>query len=80
MKKTFNVLILFWINVIFLEFQRPIPKKTISKTSNPSQNKSKLQESVKVSDKPEITKKRNIEELFSSSDSSTKLVVLVFFF
>ncbi|VVC33562.1 BCNT-C domain [Cinara cedri] len=61
------------LDALWEEFQRPITKKPISKTLKPSQSKSELQDFVKVSDKPVVTKKRNIEELFNSSDSSTKL-------
>lgn len=46
----------------------------MSTTSNTNENKGKLKEPVKISDKPETTKKRNFEELFESTDSSSKLV------
>lgn len=56
----------------FLEFQRPIVKKSMSNTPNTSQNKSKLKETTKISDKLEITKKRNFEDIFNTVDSSKK--------
>lgn len=59
---------------IFLEFQRPVPKKSMSTTSNTNENKVKLKEPLKSSDKPETTKKRNFEELFENTDSTSKLV------
>lgn len=46
----------------------------MSSTSNTNENKVKSKEPVKSTDKPETTKKRNFEELFESSDSSSKLV------
>lgn len=55
--------------IFFLEFQRPEIKKS---TSNTSQNKSKLKETKKVSDKFETTKKRNVEDFFDTVDSSRK--------
>jgi len=59
------------ISILFLEFQRPIPKKS-SNTLLTSENKSKSKESIINSSKPETAKKRNFEALFDSSDSSIK--------
>lgn len=61
------------LDALWEEFQRPIPKKS-SITPITSENKSKSKECIKISDKPETTKKRNFEALFDSSDSSKKLV------
>ncbi|XP_022177227.1 craniofacial development protein 1 [Myzus persicae] len=60
------------LDALWEEFQRPIPKKS-SNTPITSENKAKSKESIKVSDKPETTKKRNFESLFDSSDSSKKV-------
>ncbi|XP_060869695.1 craniofacial development protein 1 [Metopolophium dirhodum] len=60
------------LDALWEEFQRPITKKS-SNTPITSENKSKSKESIKVSDKPETTKKRNFEALFESSESSKKV-------
>jgi len=60
------------LDALWEEFQKPIPKKSISNISIIHEHKSESKEPIHFSNKPQTTNKRNFEELFDSLGSSTK--------